>query len=218
MSDSNSSQPPPTQAPELELARPSRPSSPPRPPSVSNPGLRAVSASRPHPLAGEAPKKLNRERLQEGAVDTLLNSVSILGEVLEDFRRSDRYFKYKALVLTLWLATSVGAFGVACPSTGPTNDIRAVLIVSGDANTPIYMVKNDSSEPWQGVEILVNGAYRSTANQLAAEGGSATLSAAVLYDADGKRAPARLAITEITVKVREPEGEVTLLRGGVPLQ
>lgn len=180
--------------------------------------MRAVSASRLQPIADEGPKKITRERLQEGAVDTLLNSVSILGEVIEDFRRSDRYFKYKALVLTLWLFSAVGAFGVACPSTGPSNDIHATLIVSGEANSPIYMVKNDSSDAWQGVEIIVNGAYRSTMNQLSAEGGSATLSPAVLFDADGKRAPARLSINDIVVKVREPEGEVKLLAGGLPVQ
>lgn len=214
-----SDQSPKPPEPELELARPPRPSSPSRPPTASNPNLRAVSASRLQPLPDEPPKKLTKERLREGAIDTILNSFSILGEVVEDFRRSDRFFKYKAGVITLWLALSVGAFGVACPSTGPSNDIHAVLVVSGEASAPIYMVKNDSSDVWQDVEIIVNdGAYRSTMSQLAAEGGSATLSAAVLFDADGKRAPAKLNISHILVKVREPEGEVELLKGGVPTQ
>jgi len=181
--------------------------------------MRAVSASRLQPLPDEPPQKMTKERLQEGAADTILNTFSILGEVVEDFKNSDRFFKYKAMVITLWLALSVGAFGVACPSSGVTNDIEAVLVVSGETNAPIYMVKNDSSDVWQDVEILVNGgAYRSTMTQLAAEGGSATLSAAVLFDAEGKRAPARLNITDIVVKVREPEAEVELLKGGVKPQ
>lgn len=216
MSESDG-QPPQSPEPELELARPVRPSAPPPRPSVSNPALQAVrSASRAQPLAAEE-RKLTKERLQEGAVDTLLNSFSILGEVAEDFRRSDKFFKYKAMVISLWFLLGVGSFGIACPSSGPSNDINAVLVVSGDAASPIYMVKNDSSDTWQDVEIIVNGAYRSTMSQMPKEGGSATLSAAVLFDEQGKRAPAKLQITDIVIKVRDPEAQVALLHGGVPL-
>lgn len=216
--------------PELELARPLRssPSSPPagstsssasglRPVSSSS-GLHAVrTASREVPIAPEPKKAMTKERLKDGAVDTLLNSVSILGEVIEDFKNSDKFFKYKALVLSTWFLMVVGAFGVACPSSGPSNDIDAHLVVSGDAASPIYMVQNESKEPWKDVEILVNGgAYRSTMSEMAPEGGSATLSPAVLYDAQGKKAPSNLVITEIVVKVLDPDAEVTLLSGGQP--
>lgn len=208
----------PSPEPELELARPVRaPSNPPSSPGPSNPRMRAVqSASRAQPLAAEAPQKMNRERLQEGAIDTILNSVSILGEVIEDFRSSDRFFKYKALVLGTWLLFTVGAFGVACPTTGPTNDIDARLVVSAEGSTPVYMVKNESSDVWEGVEITVNGQYRSTLAQLEAQGGNITLSPAVLFDDTGKRAPSSLIITEIVVHVLEPDATVVLLKGGSP--
>jgi hypothetical protein len=171
------------------------------------------SAARADAPTEPAPKqKLSRERLQEGAVDTLLNSLSILGEVLEDFRTADRFFKYKALVLVLWLSLTVGAFGVACPQTGPRNDINAHLVASGD----IYMVKNESTEPWQDVEITVNGAWRATETRVEPNGGSITLSPAVLFDARGARAPSSLTITDIEVKVLEPEATVLLLQAGVP--
>lgn len=200
--------------PELELARPVRaPSQPPRP-SVSNPNLQAVrTAARSQPLAPEA-RGPAATRLKEGAADTLLNSISILGEVVEDFRNSDRFFKYKAMVLSIWFLLMIGAFGIACPSTGPSNDISAVLVVSSDSGgKQIYMVKNEGTDVWQDVEIVVNGQYRSTQTQMA-EGGNLTLSSAVLFDDQGKRAPSAIAITDIVVKVREPEAEVPLLKGG----
>jgi hypothetical protein len=212
---------PPKPEPELELARPVRqPSQPPNPrPSVSNPHLQAVrSASRAQPLAPEEKKGPASERLKEGVADTVLNSFSILSEVVEDFKSSDRFFKYKAGVLSLWFLLAIGAFGIACPSSGPSNDISAALVVSGDASSRIYMVKNESSDTWQDVEIIVNGAYRSTMSQMPAEGGNATLSSAVLYDDSGKRAPSSLQITDIVVKVREPEASVDLLKGGVPVK
>lgn len=184
---------------------------------MSNPNLQAVrSASRAQPLSPEPQAQgPTSARLKEGAADTLLNSVAILGEVMEDFRTSDRFFKYKAMVLTLWLMTTIGSFGVACGgSTGPSNDIGAVLVVSGDASRPIYMIKNDSTEDWQDVEIVVNGEFRSTMSQMTANGGSITLSPAVLFDAAGKKAPSGLAISDVTIRVREPEADVVILKGG----
>jgi hypothetical protein len=202
--------------PELELARPSQP-----PASVSNPSLQGVrSASRAQPITPEGPRGPTTERLKEGAADTLLNSVAILGEVIEDFKSSDRFFKYKAMVLTLWLVSAVGSFGVACggSSNGPANDIDAVLIVSGEASRPIYMIKNDGTEPWVDVAIVVNGTYSSTMSQLAANGGSVTLSSAVLFDAKGQRAPANLVISDVVITVRDPEAEVPILKAGQPMK
>jgi hypothetical protein len=207
--------------PELELARPVRspPSSPPMRSSVSNPNLHAVrSAARAQPLpATPVAKKATHERLKESAADTVLNSVSILSEVIEDFRTADKFFKYKAMVLALWFTLTVGAFGVACPQNdGPTNEIEAKLVIATDGSSPIYMVKNESSEDWENVEIIVNGGYRSTMATLEAKGGNITLSPAVLFDANGKRAPSTLQITDITVQVANPEATVVLLKHGMP--
>jgi hypothetical protein len=205
--------------PELELARPVRQPSQP-PPSVSNPSLQAVrSASRAQPLTPEDKKGPTSERLKEGAADTLLNSVAILGEVIEDFKSSDRFFKYKAMVLTLWLMSTIGSFGIACGGkAGPTNDIDAVLVVSGEPSRPIYMIKNDGTDPWVDVAIVVNGTYSSTMSQLAPNGGSVTLSSAVLFDAKGQRAPANLVISDVLITVRDPEAEVPILQGGQPMK
>lgn len=194
---------------ELDLPPPPLKSTP------SNPNMRAVrSAMRDLPMAPEAKKKLDKGAIKEGAVDTLLNSVSILSELADDFRTSDRFFKYKAGVLVVWLMLSVTSVGVACGNQGPTNDINAVLVVGGDSAKPIYLVKNESLEVWQDVEVLVNGQYRATLAQMEANGGSIALSPAVLFDPAGAKAPASLVISEIVVTVSEPNESVTLLRGG----
>lgn len=196
---------------ELDLPPP-----PPKASSLSNPNLGAVrSAARAQPLAPEAPKALDKAAIKEGAVDTLLNSFSILSEIAEDFRTSDRFFKYKAAVLVAWLVLSVTSVGVACGHQGPSNDISAVLVVGGDSSRPIYLVKNESLEPWQDVEVIVNGTYRATLAQMEANGGSIALSPAVLFDATGAKAPAELRITEIVVNVNDPNDSVTLLENGV---
>ncbi len=193
----------------LELDRPFK-SSP------SNPRLGQVrSAMRDQPLAAAPRQKLDKAAIKEGALDTLLNSVSILVEIAEDFRTSDRFFKYKAGVLVAWLVLSVTSVGVACGEARPTNDINAALVMGGEAGHPIYLVKNESVDPWQDVEVVVNGTYRATLAQMEANGGSITLSPVVLFDSTGARAPADLVIADIVVSVSEPAETVTLLKDGV---
>ena len=87
-------------------------------------------------------------------------------------------------------------------------------MIAGDASAPIYMVKNDSPETWQDVEVLVNGKYRSTASQIASNH-EITLSPIILYDEAGTRAPNGLKITDINLKIGAEEG-VPLLQNGAP--
>ncbi len=174
---------------------------------------RPISAARVAPLA-EATGRLSGERLREGAADTALNVVGLLRDMWDDFKSSDRYFKYKAMVLVSWLALTCTSVGVACPSSGlHTNSFGARLVVAGESNAPIYMVKNDSAAAWQDVEVLVNGEYRSTAAQVDAQR-EITLSPVILYKADGSRAPSDLRINEIIVQIGEDK--FSLLEGGQP--
>lgn len=178
-----------------------------------------MSAARLQPVSDSAGKRpLDRTAVKEGARETLLNSVGLLSDIIDDFRSSDRFFKYKAMVLGIWLVLTSSTFLVACPGRGPSNDINATLVIGGEPDRPIYMVKNESAEAWGDVEIIVNGAYRSTMTKLEANGGSVTLSSAVIFDTKGNKAPSDLRITDIEVHTLEPEARVKLLAGGQPAQ
>jgi hypothetical protein len=185
-------------------------------PSIGSSAVR--SASRELPLPAEPRPPLGKAVLQERLIDTVLNMGASLSELVEDFRSSDRFFKYKFAVLVVWGVLFTSSLTVACGQRGPTNDIHAVLVRAGDAAHPIYLVKNDSSAPWQDVEVLVNGAYRATSASLEANGGSITLSPAVLYDEAGNPAPSGLQVTDIVVSVIDPSETVTLLRSGEPVK
>ena len=163
--------------------------------------------------AAAAPKKLTKAKLKEGFIDTLMNSVSILAEMMEDFRSSDRFFKYKAGVLGVWIFMTVSTFAVACPGQGPSNDIDAQLIVGTGSGGQVYSVKNGSSARWLTVKVVVNSAYVTTLNQVERDG-QVPLYPSVLYDTNGAHAPADLNITDIVVDVDEPSGQVHLLKGG----
>ncbi len=183
-------------------------------PSPSAPsGIR--SAARLQPLQPPAPQGLTKARVKEGATETLLNSVGLLSDVVDDFKSSDRFFKYKAMVVASWLLLSISSVIVACPSqVGPSNDINAALVVGGEPSRPIYMVKNDGEKPWQDVEITVNGSYRAVQGTVKANGDSITLSPVMLFDQKGNKAPPTLVITDIEVHAGDPEGTAKLLAGG----
>ncbi len=184
------------------------------PPNPPNP-RRAVSAARLEPVP-DLPRRVTGEFLKAGATDTALNAAGLLRDTWDDFKNSDRYFKYKAGVLVCWLLLTVTSIGVACPGSGMrTGSMGARLVIAGDAAAPIYMVKNDGKEPWQDVQVIVNGQYRSTAAQIDPNA-DVTLSPVVLYDEKGGRAPSDLKIREIVVQIGDDA--VTLLQGGQPAE
>jgi len=206
--------PPPEPELELDFDKVKLPPPPPANPPPPRPSMGGVrSAARAAPLADEK-KKLTKEALREGAIDVLLNSFSILREVAEDFRNSDRFFKYKALVLTTWLMLVTTSIGVSCAG-GPAggNSFGARLIIAGEVNDRAYMVKNDSDDEWQAVQITVNGQYYVTAAQLRPYG-DISLSPRLMFDAAGKEAPPNLQISEIHIACNE--GDAYLLKGGEP--
>jgi len=173
---------------------------------------KVMSAARAEPLA-PGPKAKASERLREGAIDTLLNAASILKEMVQDFRNSDRFFKYKAVVVAAWFVLSSTSIGVACSGGETTNALGARLVIAGDAREPIFMVKNDSERAWQDVEVVVNGAYRSTTTTVSPRD-ALTLSPVILFDASGKPAPRGLTISDIRVSARDPDEDVSLLISG----
>lgn len=167
---------------------------------------------RAEPLPEEK-RKLTKAAVREGAIDVLLNSFSILREIADDFRSSDRYFKYKALVLSTWLMLVATSVGVSCGGVAVGNSFGARLIIAGDNVDRAYMVKNDSDDEWQSVQITVNGKYYVTAAQLRPYG-DISLSPRLMFDEAGKEAPPRLVIQEIHVSCSD--GDAYLLKGGQP--
>src|SRR5688572_20669696 len=70
------------------------PSTPGMPRAVTNPGMRAISAARTAPAAEKKPEGQVSKRLASEASNQFLNVLSILKELVQDFRGSDRFVKY----------------------------------------------------------------------------------------------------------------------------
>lgn len=200
------------------------PKGPPR--TVSNPGttprttsgeaFKVMSAQRMAPLSqpGEAHGPLS-SRLKEGAADTALNVVGILRDLWDDFRSSDQFFKYKALILATWILLSGAGFVVACPpSGGPSNNIGARLVTTKVLDTPVFMIVNESGEAWEDVVVVVNNQYRAAVARVSHEhpDNNLTLEPKKLLGAQGQPAPSDLRVTNL--QVRTSEGKADLIVGG----
>lgn len=157
---------------------------------------------------------LNKEVLAAGATDTALNAISVVKETWADFKSQSRHFKLKVAIIGSWILLSATSFALAFPpSTSANNNIRAQLVVAGEATRPVYMVRNDSTDTWKDVKITVNGTYWVSLPQMDPNG-DFTLSAKVLKGAGGTQAPPSLRITRI--ELSSSEGNALLLENAQP--
>src|SRR4051812_20747606 len=85
-------------------------------PGGTNPGTprpvttAAVTAARAQPLRSSPAVPKNAQELKlklaSETSNVALNVLAILKETWDDFRSSDRFFKFKALIIALWIALS----------------------------------------------------------------------------------------------------------------
>lgn len=190
------------------------------PRSSSGERLRAVSAARMQPIkAAPLPQGPLSARLKDGAADTALNVFGILRDLVDDFRSSDQFFKYKALIVVAWLALSGATLFVACPGgQGPQNNIGARLVTSRVADTPVFMIVNDSGEEWTDVTVVVNNSFRAAVARVggAPPDNNLTLEPKKLLGEAGKPAPADLKVMSLVV--RTADGEAQLVHNGQNVQ
>jgi hypothetical protein len=187
--------------------------------TVSNPGtqprtptdpgnLRVMSAARTAPLQKTKAEGPLGKRLAGEASNQLLNGLSILREMLGDFRQQDRFFKYKASIVAGWLALTVASFAIACPgSSVQTGDMDARLVLSDKLDRPSLTIWNESKEPWQDVTFIVNGEYRAAVAAVGA-GEFVTLTPKQLMGPAGA-APSDLRFQTLQMRSRDDSADLT---------
>ncbi len=80
---------------------------------------------------------------------------------VEDFRRSDRFFKMRVGVVGTWLLLSVVTLWAACPGSGPSNSLGAEVqvlresLVGGEQ----ILVRNESDQNWEDVVLTLDGGW-----------------------------------------------------------
>jgi hypothetical protein len=188
------------------------------PRAVTNPGMKALSAARAAPTEKKGPQGQVRERLASEASNVFLNALSILKEMVQDFREQDRFFKYKAGILGGWVLMSVLSFVIACPGQGiETAEFGARITVLPNEDkpsaNPSLTLTNTDDEPWVNVIFLVNGKYQAIVPKIDA-GSTYTLTPKNLLSING---PMPSDERFINAEMRTDDGKAELVRDGQPL-
>jgi hypothetical protein len=189
---------------------------------VSNPSMKALSAARtaPPPPEAKLPPGQVRERLTSGASNVFLNALSIMKEMVQDFREQDRFFKYKASIIGGWALMSLLSIVIACPGQGIETaefGARITVLPNEDKPTakPSLTVTNMDEEPWVNVVFLVNGKYSTRTIPKIDAGGDFTLTPRLLANDVGTPMPADERF--INAEMRTEAGKAELVREGRPL-
>ena len=170
------------------------------------------SAAKAEPAVGgraRVPRTLG-ERIKYWAEGAALNLWAILKEGWRDVRAADRYSKLKAGVVVAWLGLSMAGVTIACPE-GFGNSLGAELIIAGDTDRPVYMIRNASKDVWEEVVVVVNGTYRLSIPRMEPRS-DVTFLTRQLMGGNGKLAPDNLVVSEI--EVRADEGKARLMHEG----
>jgi hypothetical protein len=171
-----------------------------------------MSAARATPLAPAGPPPPLPQRLRAGALNAGLNALALGREAVEDFRRRDRYFKFKALIVASWLALSVTGIAVACPSGSlSAGEMGARLVINAQHVPTTVLIHNEGDEAWEDVTVVVNRQFRASSEGVP-PGGSLTLTPKLLLGPGNALAPLGLRVTD--VELRTAEGRATLMSEG----
>lgn len=86
----------------------------------------------------------------------------LAARALEDFRRSDRFFKMRAGVVGTWVLLTVVTLWAACPSSGPTNALGADVQVLRESlvGGVQILVRNESDVIWEDVVLTLDDGWQ----------------------------------------------------------
>jgi hypothetical protein len=84
--------------------------------------------------------------------------------IADGFRKTGRWQRMRLGIVGGWVAASMLALWIACPSSGPGNALGADVKVLKDSllGGQQILVRNDSDAVWTDVTLLLDGSWRNT--------------------------------------------------------
>jgi hypothetical protein len=84
-------------------------------------------------------------------------------ELVEGFRRADRFFKMRLGIVGAWAVLSIATLWGACASTGATNALGADVQVNRDSIMGVQLlVRNESTRIWEDVVLTLDDGWKYT--------------------------------------------------------
>jgi hypothetical protein len=166
------------------------------------------------------PPRTMSQPTRSGPGDRLAAAARVTGaardlatELTEGFRKSDRPFKVRTAVVATWLLLAGISIWVACPPSGPSNSLGAVVrLDTGGIMGAQVLVQNDGRELWTDVVFTLDDGWR-LARRTVRAGDKLVLSVSA-FTKDGQPPPDDLRPRQLTIQCSE--GKFTASLGGRP--
>jgi hypothetical protein len=97
----------------------------------------------------------------EGAIDQGRRAVS---GIADGFRKAGRWQRLRLGIVGGWVAASLLALWIACPSSGPSNSLGADVQVLKESllGGQQILVRNESDAVWNDVTLVLDGSWKNS--------------------------------------------------------
>ncbi len=173
-------------------------------------------ANRPQPKIAPKAPETRQEAAKEAFLDVVFNAKSMGLELIDDFRASDRFLKYKLAVIAGWLLLTVVALYVSFPriDSEPTNALDARILVNKvpalDKQLTAIYIENRSEKDWGDTLLKLNGTYTHALADLKA-GDKVVVTLNKFSGRDGATPPESLSLQRLEIKCLQGKTEIDLI-------
>jgi hypothetical protein len=129
-------------------------------------------------------------------------------DLAEGYRRSNRYVRLRAAVVATWVVLTAGTLILACPSSGPTNDLAAEVVLSESFLGNQILVRNASDRLWTDVVLTLDGGW--TLERKTVRPGDEVVISVAQFKKDGGAAPRDLRPATLTITSSEGQARTVL--------
>jgi hypothetical protein len=165
------------------------------------------SSRQPQPKIAPRGPDTRQGAAKEAALDVFYNAKSMAADMVEDFRASDRFFKYKAGVIGSWALLAVLALFVSFPTGNPqeqqSNSLDARVLIKQvpalDRSITALYIENSGSDNWGVTVLTLNNSFTHALADLKA-GGKAVVTLEKFSGTGGKTPPSDTRPQKLDIK------------------
>jgi hypothetical protein len=180
-------------------------------------------ATRPQPKIAPKAPETRQDAAKEAFLDVVFNAKSMGMELVDDFRASDRFFKYKVSVLVGWVLLTIAALYVSYPrfDSEPSNDLDARILIKQvpalDKQLTALYIENRSGKDWGDTLLKVNNTYTHALADLKADA-KQVVTLNKFSGPDGATPPPDLKLQKLEITCAQGHTEIDLVEIQNPKQ
>lgn len=172
-------------------------------------------ATRPQPKIAPKEPESRQDAAKEAFLDVVFNAKSMGLELVDDFRASDKFFKYKVSVILGWVVLTLLALWVSYPrfEREPSNDLEARVLITKvpalDKQLTAIFIENRSESDWGDTLLKLNNTYTHSVADIKA-GAKPVVTLNKFSGPDGASPPDDLKLQKLEIKCVQGRTEIDL--------